>query len=97
MDQFAELLRRFVQEYPPACGDAQAVVDQLYWAYMEHHRADSTKMDKCYEDLRKRVNLPLHEYDEVLYIVSDLCIEYGKQAFMEGLKVGMVLIQTFVS
>ena len=39
------------------------------------------------------MNLPLREYDEVLYIVSDLCLEHGRQAFSEGLKIGMLMMQ----
>ena len=91
MDSLAELLKRYVEDNPPACGNAQAVVDQIYWAYMENHRVDNDKTSERYEALREKVNLPLREYDEVLYIVSDLCLEHGRLAFMEGLKVGLVL------
>lgn len=54
---------------------------------------DSGKLDKLYEDLRARIKLPSREYDEVLYTISDLNLEYGRQAFMEGLKVGILLMQ----
>lgn len=50
-------------------------------------------MNACYAALREKVNLSLRDYDEVLYIVSDLSLEYGRLAFMEGLKVGMLLMQ----
>lgn len=40
-----------------------------------------------------QINLPLREYDEVLYTISDLNLEYGRQAFSEGLKVGMLMMQ----
>ena len=35
----------------------------------------------------------MREYDEVLYTVSSLSLEYGKIAFKEGLKIGMLLMQ----
>lgn len=93
MRTLAELLKDYVEQNPPACGDAQTVVDRIYWAYMENHWIDNDKISKNYSVLRKRVNMPTHEYDEVLYIVSDLCLEHGRLAFMEGLKIGMLLMQ----
>lgn len=92
MDRLAKLLKDYVAQNPPVCGDTQAVVDHLYWAYMESHRIDNSKTCECYAALREHVKLPMREYDEVLYIVSDLCLEYGRQAFMEGLKVGSILL-----
>ena len=43
--------------------------------------------------LREKAKMPPREYDEVLYVVSDLCIEHGRLAFLEGLKIGMLLMQ----
>ena len=93
MNSIAELLKHYVEQNPPACGDAQVVVDKIYWAYMESNRMDSEKINRLYDDLRVRINLPLREYDEVLYTISDLNLEYGRYAFMEGLKVGIVLMR----
>lgn len=93
MKRLAELLKRFVEENLPNSGNAQDVADRLYWCYMERSRIDNDKTNACYAALREKVNLPLREYDEVLYIVSDLCLEHGRQAFLEGLKVGMLLVQ----
>lgn len=92
MSSLAELLKRYVEENPPACGDAQAVVDQLYWGFMENHRVDNDKTTEYYTILREQIKLPMREYDEVLYTVSSLSLEYGRIAFMEGLKVGLVLL-----
>ena len=60
---------------------------------MESNRVDNSKINDCYARLREKVNLPLREYDEILYIVSDLCLEHSRLAFMEGLKVGILLTQ----
>lgn len=95
MNRFAEYFMHYIEQNPPACGDTQAVVDQIYWAYMENNRIDNDKTNECYTALREKVGLPLREYDEVLYIVSDLCLEHGRLAFMEGLKVGLTLLQCF--
>ena len=92
MDRLMKLLKDYVAQNPPACGDAQAVVDHIYWAFMENHRIDNDKTSEYYAILREQVKLPMREYDEVLYTVSSLALEYGRLAFMEGLKVGIVLL-----
>ena len=93
MYSLAELLKHHVEENPEICRDAQIVVDKIYWAYMENNRIDSKKLDDLHEHLRMQINLPLREYDEVPYTISDLNLEYGRHAFMDGLKVGLLLMQ----
>lgn len=93
MKELTDMLRCYVEKNPPTCGDAQAVVDQLYWAFMENHRIDNDKTSEYYAVLREQVKLPMREYDEVLYTVSSLSLEYGRIAFLEGLKIGIVLMQ----
>jgi len=96
MDRLAKLLKDYVARNPPVCGDAQAVADQLYWAFMENHWSDNDKTKEYYAVLREQVRLPMWEYDEVLYTVSSLSMEYGRIAFMEGLKIGMLLMQNTI-
>ena len=96
MDRLAKLLKDYVARNPPVCGDAQAVADRLYWAFMENHRSDNDKTREYYAVLREQVRLPMREYDEVLYTVSSLSMEYGRIAFMEGLKIGMLLMQNTI-
>ena len=93
MDRLAKLLKDYVVQNPTVCGDAQAVADQLYWAFMENHRSDNDKTREYYAILQEQVKLPMREYDEVLYTISSLSLEYGRVAFMEGLKLGMLLMQ----
>lgn len=78
---------------PPACGGGESVLDMLYWHYMEHNHCDSQKIRKQFDTLRKLVNFPSKEYDQVFYVVSDLCLEYGRQAFGDGIKLGVALFQ----
>lgn len=93
MERLAKVLKDYVAQNPPVCGDAQAVADQLYWAFMENQRSDNEKTKEYYAILQEQVKLPMREYDEVLYTVSSLSMEYGRVAFMEGLKIGMLLMQ----
>lgn len=93
MKNLKEKIKEYVEKNLPHSGDAQAVVDQIYWAFMENHRNDNDKTSEYYAVLREQVKLPMREYDEVLYTVSSLSLEYGRVAFMEGLKIGMLLMQ----
>ena len=97
MEKLAKLLKDYVAQNPPVCGDAQAVTDLLYWAFMENHRSDNDKTREYYAVLREQVKLPMREYDEVLYTVSSLSMEYGRVAFIEGLKIGILLMQNTIA
>lgn len=81
MRRLAKLLKDYVAQHPPVCGDAQAAADQLYWAFMENYRSDNDKTREYYAILQEQVKLPMREYDEVLYTISSLSLEYGRVAF----------------
>lgn len=93
MNSLSKTLKHYIEQILPDCGNAQDVADRIYWCYMESDRIDNDKTKACYAALREKVNLSLREYDEVLYIVSDLCLEHGRLAFMKGLKIGMLLMR----
>lgn len=97
MERLTKLLKDYVAQNPPVCGDAQAVADQLYWAFMENHRSDNDKAKEYYAVLQEQVKLPMREYDEVLYTVSGLVVEFGRVAFVEGLKIGILLMQNTIA
>lgn len=91
MDKLVEALQRYFRQNSPNYGDAESVIDMLYEHYTEHISVDSEKVVNQFATLRKLVNLPPKEYDQVFYAVSDLCIEHGRLAFSEGLRIGMEL------
>lgn len=93
MEKLVETLQRYFRQNPPNYGDAESVLDMLYWHYMEHGCPDSEKIQNQFSALRKMVNFPSKEYDQVFYVVSDLCLEYGALAFSEGLRMSMELVQ----
>lgn len=83
----------YFTEHPPKTGDDESVLDMIYWHFTEYNSVDNEKIKVEFDRLRELVNLPLHQYDEVFYTVSSLCLEHGKLAFIEGLRFGMVLMQ----
>lgn len=92
MDRLVETLQQHFRQNSPNYGDAETVVDMLYAHYTEHGSVDSEKVVNQFATLRKLVNLPPKEYDQVFYAVSDLCIEHSRLAFTEGLRMGMDLV-----
>lgn len=94
MKELAEILRQYVAQNPLNYGEVESVLDMLFWHYAEYCSLDSEKIRNQFTALRKLVNFPPKEYDQVFYVVSDLCLGHGRLAFSEGLRLGMVLEQT---
>lgn len=91
--KLVESIERYFEENPPNLGDTKSILDVLFWLYMEYNPADSETIKSLYAQLRKCADLPLRDYDQEFYIVSDLCVEHGKEAFREGLGLGIQLMQ----
>jgi len=91
MEKLIETLQYHFRQNPPGYGNAESVLDALYWRYAEYGSSDSEKIRGQFDALRKLVNIPPKEYDQVFYLVSDLCLEHGRLAFREGIKVGMAM------
>ena len=54
---------------------------------------DNEKIKEQFDALRKSVTISREEYDDFFYIVCSLCLEHGRLAFIEGLRLGVVLMQ----
>lgn len=92
MKELAVILKKHFEQNSPNYGDADSVLDMLYWHYTEYSSPDNEKIVNQFAALRKLVNFSPKEYDQVFYIVSDLCLEHGRLAFQEGIRLGMLLI-----
>lgn len=93
MEKLIEALQQHSAQDPSAYGNAESVLDVLYWDYIEHGSPDSEKICNLFAELRKLMGMPSQEYDQVFYVVSDLCLEYGRLAFGEGVKIGIALFR----
>lgn len=92
MKELADILKKHFEQNPSSYENADSVLDMLYWHYTEHGSSDSEKIRSQFDVLRKLVNFPPKEYDEVFYTVSDLCIEHGRLTFQEGMRLGMLIM-----
>lgn len=85
-------MQQHIREHPPDCGDGDSVLDMLFWHYEENNAIDSEKIREQFAALREMMNLSPRDYDQVFYTVSDLSLEHGRLAFVEGVKIGIALL-----
>lgn len=85
--------RHFDRQPPLKFGDADTVLDALFWLCSEFHNPDGEKIRAQFEKLRAHLILPPQEFDAVFDIVSDLCIIQGRTDFTTGIRLGMLLMQ----
>ena len=93
MEKLIEVLQQHFTQNPPDYGDAESVLDMLFWYYTEYNQIDNEKIKTQFAKLRDYLNLQPQEYDEVFYIVGDLCIEHSRLAFQEGMRLILALLQ----
>ncbi len=86
-------LNNYFARHPPNLGNAESILDAMFWAYAESNPVNNDTIRKDYAKLREAWKLPPQEYDEILYIISDLCTEHGRLAFQDGIRVGMLVMQ----
>lgn len=92
LKEMAEVLRQYFEKQSPVnYGGADTILDALFWLYIEHNSLDCDVVKAQFAKLREYLKLPPQEYDEVFYIVSDLCILHSRSAFTEGIRLGFQL------
>ena len=89
----SQILLKYFTEHPPNTGDANSILDMIYWHFTEYNCVDNKKIRAEFDRLRDIINLPPHQYDVVFSVVSDLCLEHGKLAFVEGLRFAFLMMQ----
>lgn len=93
MNHYLKALQDYCKQNPLSHGDAESVVEFLYWHYAENNPIDNTKIRDCFAKLRQQYpHLSLEEFDPIFTTVSDLCEEHERLAFLEGLRLGVTLI-----
>ena len=75
-------------------GDLGVVWERLYWAYIESNPTDSDLIRQKYLDLDTCIaKLTIRENDQVMDLLSNLCVEHEKAAFFAGLQTGLRLLR----
>lgn len=95
MNEYVAVLKKYVAENPPNYGsDAQSTLEMLFNYYHECNNTDTDAVKVAFENLYQLMHgMPLREMDRIVDAVCALCMEHERAGFVEGVKVGIRLIQ----
>ena len=96
MQSFAEALKSYTRDHPfdAGNGDAETVLDQLYYAYAESHESDPPEISEGFKELECFLEtLPLDDNNAVFNLCCRLCSAYERKAFIDGLQYGAHLMK----
>ena len=99
MDEFMTALQSKLDTLQPNYPDnADSILEVLFDAYNESSGFDNETIKADFEELYRLMNgKPLKEIDEIIYAVCTLCRDYEKVAFIEGIKIGAVLVRDAIA
>ena len=94
MDEFMTSLQSKLGTLQPNYpNNAESILEVLYNTYNEYSCFENEQINADFEELYQRMNgKPLQEMDEIIYAVCTLCRDHEKAGFMEGIKVGLHLM-----
>lgn len=93
MKEYLKILEDYSEQHPLNHGDAESVMEVLYWYYTETNPIDNQKIRDGFAKLRASFpQLSLQDFDPIFLTVSDLCMEHERLAFYEGLRLGVTLM-----
>ena len=96
MEEFLRKLSAYIAKHPPVLhsGDADTILDVLFWVYSEAACADGQAVRQYNENLNRLLNgLPAERVNTIIDTVNDLCWEHERRGFINGFKLGMRLEQ----
>ncbi len=89
MQKYIKALQDYCKQNPLSHGEAESVMEFLYWHYAENNRIDNQKIRTSFAKLRRQYpHLSLEEFDPIF----TLCAEHERLAFLEGLRLGVTLM-----
>ncbi len=93
MQHYIKALQNYCKQNPLNHGDAESVMEFLYWHYAENNPIDNKKIRNSFAKLRQQCpHRSMEEVDPIFTTVSDLCVEHERLAFLEGLRLGVTLM-----
>ena len=94
MNRYIESLKTFLAEQSPNYGyaDAKSLLDALFYYYTEVNPIDGTVIRCQFRKLDSALSkLSWEECNQVFSSTVDLCVSHSRQAFTDGIQVGMRL------
>lgn len=95
MDEFMTNLQTKLDTLQPNYPDnAESILEVLFDTYNESNGFDNAAIKADFEELYRLMNgKPLKEIDEVIYAVCTLCRDHEKAGFIEGMRIGLKIIE----
>lgn len=94
MKNFYDVLKQYISESQPNFGDGESVLTMLYEAYSECNRLDDAQIKADFNELYCLMNgMELRDMDRIIYPVCKLCRDHERSGFVEGAKLGFLLVQ----
>ncbi len=96
MNRYIKKLKSFLAEQTPSFefDDANSILEMLYYYYASANPIDNAAIRCQYKELNDILcRLSLAENDAVFSLTCDLCIAHERQAFLDGICVGIRLIE----
>lgn len=94
MNRYIENLKCFLAEQAPTFrfDDATSIMDMLCYYYCSANPVDNAVIRCQFKALNDLVRpMTVAESDTLFNMVSELCLSYERQAFLDGLQAGMHL------
>lgn len=94
MNRYIENLKAHLAAQSPSYGydDANSILEMLYYYYTVANPVDNAVIRCQFKQLNDILcRLPLSENEAIFSLTGDLCSAYERQAFLDGIHVGMQL------
>ena len=92
INRLSELLSDYHLDYHSAT--TSSLLEILYLVYIENSGVDNDEIRQNFSNLYTALTgRTIHEIDDIIDIVCDLCCDHEKNGFIEGVKVGVKLAQ----
>ena len=73
---------------------AESILEFIYQYYSEFHTIDSEQLRESLSDMRLfSESLSIEDADRLFNLVANICIECERAAFLEGMHVGVQLME----
>lgn len=93
IEKYIQALKKLALSDELNLSDADTVLEMIYECYNENHPYDNEEIKADFNELYRQMNgMALREMDRIIYPVCKLCRDHEKAGFIEGIKIGIRLL-----
>lgn len=94
MNQYMESIKAYLAEREPNYGyyEAHSLLELLWCSYAQGNPVENEKIKMLFDELEPLfATLAMEDTDTLFSKISDICMEYERSSFLEGIHVGVRL------